>query len=158
MDSKRLVKVLKKVGTAADRNGLTAYAVGGYVRDRVMGRDTKDIDIVVLETEGGIRLAQVLRKDYGFGRPVLFPRFQTAQTRYQGVAVELVAARKEAYRKGSRKPARVGLATLKEDIARRDFTVNSLVMGLNKNNFGKISDYTRRGRTDIGKKVIRCIG
>lgn len=149
--------ILRDVGRAAVAHGLTAYAVGGCVRDRVLQRQTKDLDILVLEQGGGIALAQILYKKYGFGHPVLYPRFQTAQTRRDGIEVELVATRKEAYEAISRNPS-VASGSLQEDIARRDFTINTLVMPLGIDGPGAIEDITGQGQDDLQKKIIRSVG
>jgi putative nucleotidyltransferase with HDIG domain len=157
MSSDALSDILRLIGRTADKHGLTAYAVGGYVRDQLLGLPTKDIDVLVLEPGGGIQLAELLYRECRFGRPVLFERFQTAQTRYKGVEIELVAARCEVYDPGSRKPA-VGRATLEEDVRRRDFTINSLVMALNAAHFGEVLDITGEGKRDLAAHVVRAIG
>jgi putative nucleotidyltransferase with HDIG domain len=157
MSSDTINDILRLIGRTADKHGLTVYAVGGYVRDQVLGTSTQDVDILVLEPGGGLQLADLLYRECRFGRPVLFERFQTAQTRYKGVEIELVAARREVYDPNSRKPV-VGRATLEEDIRRRDFTINSLVMALNRDQFGTVLDITSQGQADIAARVVRSIG
>ncbi len=115
-----------------------AYVVGGYVRDRLLGRSTKDIDIVCVGD--GIRLAETLAsKLYPAPKIVVYRRFGTAMLRYEGIEIEFVGARKESYQMDSRKPD-VEAGTLEDDQNRRDFTINALAVSLNEPDFGQILD------------------
>lgn len=115
-----------------------AYVVGGYVRDRLLGRSTKDIDIVCVGD--GIRLAETLAsKLYPAPKIVVYRRFGTAMLRYEGIEIEFVGARKESYQMDSRKPD-VEAGTLEDDQNRRDFTINALAVSLNEADFGQILD------------------
>lgn len=127
------------------------YIVGGTIRDRLLGRPScPDLDIVV---EGDA--LEVAHRLYDLGlsdhRPVVYPRFGTARITYQGAEIELASARAESYDGRTRKPE-VRPATLEDDILRRDFTMNTLVMGLHD---GIIEDKTGYGMADIRDRLIR---
>ena len=128
--------------------GVRAWAVGGYVRDRLLGRDRPDLDVVV---EGGDALAVADRfaRLTGSRRPALFPRFGTAQVTWGDRLVEFVSARAESYASDSRKP-RVRPASLTEDLERRDFTVNALLMDLE----GRVHD-PLGGLADLRRRLLR---
>lgn len=114
-----------------------AFVIGGYVRDLLLNRADKDIDIVC---EGsGIELAQSVAKELGVHKVTVFKNFKTAHFKYEDLDVEFVGARKESYRAHSRKPI-VEDGTLEQDQQRRDFTINALAISLNKNNFGDLID------------------
>ncbi len=141
------------------------YIAGGYVRDELLGLDPKDIDLVVEFPQGGIKFAEWVTKKLGVYKkninPVVYPKFGTAQFRMKGVnykgydlsdiEIEVVMTRKEQYHTGSRKPD-VSPGTLKDDVERRDFTVNSLLKDLTT---GEILDLTGMGKSDIKKGIIR---
>lgn len=129
---------LSGIGNAAARLGMDAYLVGGYVRDKILGRPTQDMDIVCLGD--GILLAESIAATLR-PRPhvSVFRRFGTAMFHYQGRDIEFVGARKESYQENSRKPE-VDKGTLEDDQFRRDFTINALAISLNENNFGELID------------------
>lgn len=144
----------------------TVFLAGGAVRDIIMGKQPKDLDVVVINKglNGGIDFTVWLANQMGNykegSNPVIFPSFGTAKVvltgNYNGVDltgmdVEAVASRKESYTKGSRKPE-VSPGTLEDDVFRRDFTVNSLVMDLTTN---QILDLSGKGREDIKNGIIR---
>lgn len=126
------------IGQIADRMELPAYLVGGFVRDKLLGRDTKDMDIVCVGS--GISLAEAVAETL-FPRPhiAVFRRFGTAMFHYMDKDVEFVGARKESYQAHSRKPS-VENGTLSDDQFRRDFTINALAVSLNESNFGELLD------------------
>ncbi|MEA2096720.1 MAG: CCA tRNA nucleotidyltransferase [Candidatus Cloacimonadota bacterium] len=136
-------------GTEFENN---TFIAGGFVRDEVMGKESNDLDIVVSLPNGGIALAQLLFEKGKSSRPVIFQRFGTAQIIISEHKIEFVMARKESYRNNSRKPD-VVLATITEDVYRRDFTVNSLIMNVMNN---EIQDITGKGIDDIKAKIIRA--
>jgi len=132
--------ILHLIGEMADSLGLECYVVGGYVRDVILERPSKDIDVVVVGEGAGIRLAQALAKDMGRGAHVsIFRNFGTAQLKWHDQEIEFVGARRESYQRDSRKPI-VEDGTLDDDLHRRDFTINALAVCLNKNRFGELID------------------
>lgn len=136
----------------ADELGISAYAVGGVVRDLVLGRKSKDIDIVVVGS--GIAFANAVAKAISPHIEVsVFKNFGTARFRYADTEVEFVGARKESYRANSRKPI-VEDGSLQDDLNRRDFTVNALAIPLNGPNKGEIIDCFG-GMKDMEVKLIR---
>ncbi len=136
----------------ADELGVNAYAVGGVVRDLVMGRKSKDIDIVVVGS--GIAFANAVAKAISPHIEVsVFKNFGTARFRYADTEVEFVGARRESYRANSRKPI-VEDGTLQDDLNRRDFTVNALAIPLNGPDKGEIIDCFG-GLKDMAAKLIR---
>nr|MBP6827598.1 tRNA nucleotidyltransferase [Saprospiraceae bacterium] len=123
-------KIFELVGQCARELGVPAYVIGGYVRDRLLGRSTKDIDIVCVGD--GIRLAETLASRlYPKPKIVVYRRFGTAMLRHDGIEIEFVGARRESYRDDSRKPD-VEQGTLEDDQNRRDFTINALAVSLNE--------------------------
>ena len=136
----------------ADELGISAYAVGGVVRDLFLNRRSKDIDIVVVGS--GIAFAQAVAKAISPHIEVsVFKNFGTARFRYENTEVEFVGARKESYRADSRKPA-VEDGTLQDDLNRRDFTVNALAIPLNGPEKGQVIDCFG-GLQDMNDKLIR---
>ncbi len=145
-------KIFELVGQCARELGVPAYVIGGYVRDRLLGRSTKDIDIVCVGD--GIRLAETLAsKLYPIPKIVVFRRFGTAMLRYEGIEIEFVGARRESYRDDSRKPE-VEQGTLEDDQNRRDFTINALAVSLNEDRFGLIVD-PFGGLAHLEQKIIK---
>ena len=100
-----------------------AFAIGGYVRDLFLDRDSKDLDIVV--SDKGLEFAEQLSKKLDATEVHMFKNFGTAQLIFGDLEIEIVGARKESYRANSRNPE-VQSGTLKEDRERRDFTINAL--------------------------------
>jgi poly(A) polymerase len=145
---------LKLVGKTAQSMGFPAYLVGGFVRDRILGRPTKDIDIVCVGD--GIGLARAVAQQLD-GKPNVawFKNFGTAQVVWEGLEIEFVGARKESYRRESRNPE-VTPGTLEDDQLRRDFTINALAISLNDEDFGKLID-PFSGLEDLKKKIIRTV-
>ena len=143
--------IFKLVSEAATSLDVEAYVIGGYVRDSIMGRPTKDIDVV--STGKGIELAKEVSKKLGGAKISVFKRFGTAMIHYKELDIEFVGARKESYSEDSRKPA-VEEGSLADDQDRRDFTINALAISLNVNNWGELVD-PFGGVEDIKKGVIR---
>lgn len=138
------------IGDCADELGVSCYVIGGFVRDSIMGRTTKDVDVVAIGS--GIALARAVAGKLKVEVNV-FKSFGTAMLKYHGVEVEFVGARKESYRTDSRKPI-VEDGTLEDDQNRRDFTMNALAIGLDKTNHGILLD-PFGGLEDIQNKIIR---
>lgn len=121
----------------AHEKGIEAYAIGGYVRDLLLHRPSKDIDIVVHGS--GIELAEAAARKLGNLNVSVFKNFGTAMFRYKGMEIEFVGTRKESYRSDSRKPI-VEEGTIDDDQKRRDFTINALAISLSKENYGTLID------------------
>ena len=131
-------QIFQTISETATELGFPAYVVGGYVRDRLLARPSKDMDIVCLGS--GIQLAEaVAAKMRPTPKVVVYQRFGTAMFRCKDVEIEFVGARRESYRFDSRKPT-VEEGTLEDDQNRRDFTINALAVSLNEANFGEIID------------------
>ena len=141
-------EVLELLKRAASELGVKTWIVGGYVRDRLLGRPHFDLDLVV-EDGDALELAARFAGLAGAPPPVTFERYGTAQVTLPGRLVEFVTARAESYAPDSRKPD-VRPATLEEDLHRRDFTVNTLLMDLD----GEIHD-PLGGRIDLEARVLR---
>lgn len=131
--------------------GLKAYVIGGYVRDHLLERPCKDIDVVV---EGrGIDMAKAFAQHIGSDKFSFFENFGTAMVMYEDFQVEFVGARKESYQRNSRKPI-VEEGTLEDDQLRRDFTINALSISLNAGDAGQLHD-PFAGLADLHKGIIR---
>ena len=178
-NDKELV-ILEKIADTAAELGTPSYLIGGFVRDKILGRETKDIDIVCVGD--GIALAEkVAKKCKPSPQISVFKNFGTAQIKLnssnikgaskvspptgggdpiaigleEAVAfdIEFVGARKESYNLDSRKPA-VQQGTIEDDQNRRDFTINALAISLNKNDFGELID-PFDGLGDLKNKIIK---
>jgi putative nucleotidyltransferase with HDIG domain len=143
--------VFKVASQIVTENNLEAYVIGGYVRDLILGRPSKDIDIVVVGN--GLDLAQKCAEKLRVKKVSLFKKFGTAQFCYKDLDVEFVGARKESYQRDSRKPI-VEDGTLEDDQNRRDFTINALAISLHKDNFGELID-PFDGLADMEKGILR---
>ena len=162
--SERELYILKQIADAAEELGVETYLIGGFVRDKILGRPTKDADIVC--AGDGIELAKAVAKKF---KPVphvnYFKSFGTAHIKVdfsttlstsspeEVFDIEFVGARKESYRSHSRNPD-VEPGTLEDDQKRRDFTINALAISLNKKDYGKLID-PFNGISDLEKKIIR---
>jgi len=144
--------ILQKIANAAQRQGIACYLIGGFVRDKLLGRPTKDIDVVCVGD--GILLAKDVAAQF---RPVpevhFFKNFGTAQIKVDDLDIEFVGARKESYDFNSRKPA-VENGTIEDDQNRRDFTINALAINLNAAEYGVLID-PFDGISDLNKKIIK---
>ena len=130
--------IFKKIAAAAAEINVPCYIIGGFVRDKIIGRPTKDIDIVCLGD--GILLAQKVAERFNPIPTVnIFKTYGTAQIKTSEVEIEFVGARKESYHFDSRNPV-VEPGTLEDDQNRRDFTINALAISLNSQNFGQLID------------------
>lgn len=142
--------IFRIVSDTAKESGVRAFVIGGYVRDCFLGRPSKDIDIVV---EGsGIELAQKVG-EHVHSTVSVFRNFGTAMLRYHGIEIEFVGARKESYRRDSRKPI-VENGTLEDDQLRRDFTINAMAFSLQEEDYGELVD-PFGGIHDLDKGIIR---
>lgn len=144
--------VFKNVSDIVSVSNQQAYVIGGYVRDMILDRPSKDIDIVV---EGsGISLAKNVAKRINPSIHVsYFKSFGTAMFQWEGVEYEFVGARKESYGRDSRKPI-VEDGTIEDDQLRRDFTINALAISLHEDNFGELID-PFGGLSDLKRGLIK---
>lgn len=144
--------IFELIAKAATELNIDVYVIGGFVRDIILNRPCKDIDIVAIGS--GIDLAEKVAKLIGQNTKVaVFRNYGTAMLRYQDYEIEFVGARKESYDRGSRKPI-VENGTLEDDQNRRDFTINALAISLNSATYGQILD-PFGGLADIEKKIIK---
>lgn len=148
--SDKELHILKQIADVADTLAQPAFLIGGFVRDKILGRPTKDMDIVTVGD--GILLAQKVADAYGVTQVSFFKNFGTAQLYIDDLQIEFVGARKESYRKNSRKPL-VEPGTLEDDQSRRDFTINAMAIDLKKQNFGKLVD-PFNGMQDLESKRL----
>ena len=150
--TERELFIFKKIAKAASELNSPSYVIGGFVRDKIIGRSTKDADIVCLGD--GISLAHKTAENFSPKPPVaFFKNFGTAQVKLEDLEIEFVGARKESYCSSSRKPA-VASGTLEDDQNRRDFTINALAISLNETDFGSLID-PFNGLKDIERKLIQ---
>ncbi|GBU07583.1 tRNA nucleotidyltransferase [Bacteroidales bacterium] len=150
--SKLQDKLFHNISLCADELNVETYIIGGYVRDMILRRPSKDVDVVCVGS--GINLASAFAKSLGKGAKLsVFKNFGTAQVKYKDSEIEFVGARKESYSRDSRKPI-VEDGSLEDDQNRRDFTINALAISLNKATFGDFID-PFGGIEDMQKLIIR---
>jgi len=144
--------VIRCIASVADEEGLAAYLVGGFVRDLLRDRNSKDIDVVVVGD--GIPFAKKVASALGPDAELsVFKSFMTANIKTAEYEIEFVGARKESYRRDSRKPI-VEAGTLEDDLNRRDLTINSLAVGLHSRQNGELIDGFN-GASDLAEGLIR---
>ncbi|HEY8389057.1 MAG TPA: HD domain-containing protein [Parasegetibacter sp.] len=150
--TERELFIFKKIANAAAELNMPAYLVGGFVRDKLLGRPTKDADIVCVGD--GIALAKAVAARFSPVPPVaFFKNFGTAQLKLEDIEIEFVGARKESYRFDSRKPE-VAPGTLEDDQFRRDFTINAMAISFNPDDYGQLID-PFNGIEDLNNKIIK---
>ncbi len=143
--------IFKEISDYCSVNNIECYVVGGFVRDFILKRECKDADLLVIGD--GISVAKEIAKKLDPRISVtVFKNFGTAYFNYKGYEIEFVGARKESYSRNSRNP-KIESGTFIDDINRRDFKINSLVISLNKENFGQLIDL-HNGLNDIKNKII----
>lgn len=144
--------IFKAVEQAAKKLEIDAYVIGGFVRDILLNRESKDIDFVCVGS--GIELAKLTAEILGKKTDIaIYKNFGTALVRHQGIEIEFVGARKESYRSDSRKPI-IEDGTLADDQNRRDFTINALAISLQLQNYGELID-PFEGLDDLKNKVLK---
>ncbi|WP_254640074.1 CCA tRNA nucleotidyltransferase [Chitinophaga sp. GbtcB8] len=145
-------KVLEQIAVAARELGVPCYLIGGFVRDKLLNRNTKDMDVVCVGD--GIALAHKVASIIGENVPVnFFKTYGTAQIKWNELEIEFVGARKESYRDHSRNPE-VEAGTLQDDQLRRDFTINAMAVSLKEDDYGSLLD-PFNGLADLDQKLIR---
>jgi poly(A) polymerase len=150
-DEVRKYEFLKTASEVAEQLEVGTYIVGGFIRDILLRRKRDDIDFLVVGD--GPKYASSLANAFGIKDIVIFKNFGTAHFRYHDINFEFVGARKESYNKASRKPD-VAAGSFKDDISRRDFTINTLAVSINKKNYGQLID-TFNGLADLENKIIK---
>ena len=151
-DEFRKLPVFNILRETIRQSGVPAFLIGGYVRDLLLNRPCKDIDITVIGD--GIQMAQRVAEALGKkGEVTVFKNFGTAMIRYEDYDLEFVGARKESYASHSRKP-QVAAGSLEDDQNRRDFTINALAISLNDSSFGELLD-PFGGLQDLDHGIIR---
>ncbi len=148
----KILALVKAAGEIAAAKGQTAYLVGGVVRDIFLGRPKQDLDLVV---EGdALSLARQLAKSKG-GRVVTHTRFGTATISQDNISLDVVTARSETYSEPGALP-KVKPGTIRDDLFRRDFTVNAMSVSLSPNDFGELFD-PYGGKADLDRGLIRAL-
>ena len=142
---------LESAKRVAENLNLTVYLIGGFVRDIILNRKRVDIDFLIVGD--GDLFAREFAGELGAKNVVTYKTFGTAHFEYENLNFEFVAARKESYQRDSRKP-KITEGTFKDDINRRDFTINTLAVSVNKKDFGELID-TYDGLKDINNKIIK---
>ena len=149
---KHILNVVITAGNLGKKENIRVYVVGGVVRDLILGRKIQDIDLMV---EGdGILFAKKLAINIGVKKIVPFKKFGTALIPNKLLQIEVASSSMEQYERRSRKPSEVKSASLKEDLKRRDFTINAMAMDIHPENFGEILD-PLGGVADLEKKILR---
>ena len=147
-------KIFEILSSVVTSENVQAYVIGGWVRDCLLKRDHPDKDIDIVVVGSGIEIAQkAARKIHPGIKVSIFKNFGTAMFRNREYEIEFVGARKESYDRNSRKPV-VEDGTLEDDQKRRDFTINTLAISINKETFGEFLD-PFGGMDDLKKKIIR---
>jgi len=150
-EKEAVTKILHRIAKVAHKNEVELYLVGGAVRDKIMERETTDIDIAVIGN--AIEFAEKFGDTVGRDKIITYPKFGTAMVPFQNYVVEFATARCEEYEENSRKP-KVTHGTLKDDLMRRDFTINAMAMSLNAGTmFDLIDEY--EGLEDIAEHILR---
>jgi poly(A) polymerase len=146
--------VFRQIGSVSDGEGIETYVVGGFVRDILLNRQKEFYDVDIVTVGSGIDLATKVAATLRRGLKVsVFKNFGTAMFRYNDVDFEFVGARRESYRRESRKPIVEG-GTLEDDQKRRDFTINALAICLNNDRFGELLD-PFDGISDLNNRTIK---
>lgn len=151
ISNNKIQSVFKALSKCSKNLGKPVFIIGGYTRDLILNRPSKDIDVVI---EGsGIELANLVADQLGIKKISVFKQFGTAMIKFKDIEIEFVGARKESYRSNSRKPI-VEDGSLQDDQNRRDFTINALAINLHPDNYGDVID-PFDGLVDLENKCIK---
>lgn len=151
--TRKIFNLLKKIGRIADKLGINIYVVGGFVRDTLLNIESKDIDIVI---EGdSILFSQELKKVFNVNIRV-YPDFKTATLNIDDLKIDIASSRREYYREPASLPKVELGGNIKDDLLRRDFTINTLAICINSKSFGKLIDLLN-GYKDLKEKKIRVL-
>jgi len=150
---RQLMELVKDISGQAANLGQRVYLVGGAVRDLLLGYPSFDLDLVV---EGdAVKLAQQVAET-SQANLLAHHRFSTAKLRYENFTLDLATARKETYARPGALPA-VTPGTLKDDLVRRDFSINAMAISLAPNDYGELID-PHQSRNDLEQRLIRISG
>ena len=130
--------ILQQIGKIADEANKKVFGVGGVVRDLILDREIKEVDLMVIGD--GIEFAKKVADKIGVSKIVPFHKFSTAHIPNKPIAIEIAAARQETYSSESRKPKTIKYTDLKGDLIRRDFTINAMAVSITPKNFGELHD------------------
>ncbi|MGB9750005.1 MAG: CBS domain-containing protein [Caldisericia bacterium] len=149
----KTLSLIRKIGKVADKMKINAYLVGGFVRDIFLNKQTKDIDIVI---EGdSIMFAQELKKIFKINMHI-YPDFKTATLNIDDLRIDIASSRREYYKEPASLPRVEMGGNIRDDLLRRDFTINTLAISINKNSFGNLIDLLN-GFKDLKEKKIRVL-
>ena len=152
--NKRLAKISKIVSDLSTESNIKSYLVGGCVRDLMLNPSADSIDIDIMVEGDGISFAKLLAKKMNVPKVVPFPKFATAKIPYHEYEIEVASARLESYDKSSRNPSSIQMSNIQDDLLRRDFTINTMAISLNENNFGEFFD-PFNGMEDLKNKILK---
>lgn len=144
-------EILKTIGSFADEENIENYVVGGYVRNELLGNHSPDIDIMVLGD--AVSFAEKTAGKLNTSLNAVYKKFGTALLNIDEYKIEFASARRESYKRDSRKPD-IEFSGIEDDLARRDFTINAMAVSLNKSSFGELIDLFN-GQQDLKNKIIR---
>jgi len=151
MDEIEKISFIRTISEVALKNPEEVYIVGGFVRDKILNREKREIDFLVVGD--GVKFAETLSEVLNVKKISVYKNFGTAHFQYNGYDLEFVGSRRESYSTKSRNPIVTG-GTFEDDIHRRDFTVNTLAVSVNKHNFGELIDIFD-GLSDIETGIIK---
>lgn len=152
--SEEINDILNLISSIAENEEVKVYLVGGMVRDLLLDNPSVDLDITV-ENISGIDFAKKLASHYDT-EPNIYPKFKTATVFFhQGTKIDVATCRKEIYPKPGTLPE-VKVGSIKEDLFRRDFTINAMAISLNKEDFGEVLDFYG-GIKDLKSKLLRVL-
>lgn len=143
--------ILKQIGEIAENTNKKVYGVGGVVRDLILDREIKEVDLMVIGD--GIEFAKIVAENIGVSKVVPFHKFSTAHIPSKPITIEVAAARQETYDSSSRKPKTIKYTDLNGDLVRRDFTINAMAVSITPKEFGELHD-PYNGMSDLKSKKL----